>query len=113
MVDYGNYSTNFYDLPKENDGSNIFLETFQSSQVTTGVGVVVSMFIIGIIAIYILYANIRGPVEPKNSINRDGSLRRIGSDREMPNARNQRPQRPRRAPQREESVRSNISEKSV
>ena len=74
-------------------------------------GVGVAMFTVGILAVYIVYSNIRGPTPPK-SLERDNSLRRVGSDRRPTNI----TQRVMRGPQRRDSTRSiasNISEKSV
>ncbi|XP_017764915.1 PREDICTED: uncharacterized protein LOC108554231 [Eufriesea mexicana] len=80
------------------------------TMVGTVSGVGVAMFVIGILAVYVVYTNIRGPSAPKNArIERDTSLRRVGSDREPP----VRTQRHARAMQRRDSNRSTVSEKSV
>ncbi|XP_003491720.1 uncharacterized protein LOC100750161 [Bombus impatiens] len=80
------------------------------TMVGTVSGVGVAMFVVGILAVYVVYTNIRGPVAPKNArIERDTSLRRVGSDREPP----VRTQRHQRTLQRRDSNRSTISEKSV
>ncbi|XP_043585946.1 uncharacterized protein LOC122569254 [Bombus pyrosoma] len=80
------------------------------TMVGTVSGVGVAMFVVGILAVYVVYTNIRGPVPPKNArIERDTSLRRVGSDREPP----VRTQRHQRTLQRRDSNRSTISEKSV
>ncbi|XP_066589667.1 uncharacterized protein [Prorops nasuta] len=86
------------------------------TMVCTVGGVGVAMFIVGILAVYVLYSNIRGPRQPKGRFVRDNSsLRRTGSDREIPIS-NIQPRPAPRAPQRRDSnrsVHSNISEKSV
>ena len=74
-------------------------------------GVGLAMFSVGILAVYIVYTNIRGPVTPK-SLERDASIRRVGSERGPSTI----TQRVMRGPQRRDSTRSiasNISEKSV
>ncbi|XP_034177174.2 uncharacterized protein LOC117602802 [Osmia lignaria lignaria] len=76
-------------------------------------GVGVAMFVVGILAVYVVYTNIRGPVPPKNArIERDTSLRRVGSDRETP-VRAQRQPRTLQRMDSNRSIRSTISEKSV
>lgn len=76
-------------------------------------GVGIAMFVVGILAVYVVYSNIRGPVQSKNArVERDTSLRRVGSDREPP----VRVARHARTLQRRDSnrsIRSTISEKSV
>ncbi|KAG7189637.1 hypothetical protein KM043_017317 [Ampulex compressa] len=86
------------------------------TMVGTVSGVGVAMFVVGFLAVYVVYTNIKGPRSPKSSKNRerDTSLRRIGSDRELPTT--GRPQRPGRGAQRRDSnrsIRSNMSDKSV
>ncbi|KAL0122193.1 hypothetical protein PUN28_007149 [Cardiocondyla obscurior] len=78
-------------------------------------GVGIAMFLVGILAIYLIYANIREPrgTKNKNYLNRDTSLRRMGSDRELPTTITTRNQRALRSPQRRDSERSTVSEKSV
>lgn len=81
------------------------------TMVCTVSGVGVAMFTVGILAVYVVYTNIRGPSAPKGK-SRDISLRRTGSEREMPS----RNPRPARTPQRRDSnrsIRSTISDKSV
>ncbi|XP_029169309.1 uncharacterized protein LOC114939221 isoform X2 [Nylanderia fulva] len=75
----------------------------------------VAMFLVGIFAVYIIYANINGPRCPKGKdySDRDTSLRRMGSDRELSTTRTTRNQRALRTPQRTGSERSSVSEKSV
>lgn len=80
-------------------------------QVCTVSGVGIAMFLVGILAVYVIYTNIRGPrsaKSAKNHLDRDTSLR-MSSDRELPTTiiRNQRVLR---TPQRRGST---ISEKSV
>ncbi|XP_072745059.1 uncharacterized protein [Anoplolepis gracilipes] len=79
-------------------------------------GVGVAMFLVGIFAVYVVYTNInRGPrcLKGKNYSDRDTSLRKMGSDRDLPTTITTRNQRVLRSPQRTGSERSNISEKSV
>lgn len=82
-------------------------------QVWTVSGVGFAMFVVGSFAVYIIYANIvrepRGP-KSKGQLERDSSLRRTGSDRELPTTVTRTQQRARRAPQRADS---DVSEKSV
>ncbi|XP_012288828.1 uncharacterized protein LOC105704314 [Orussus abietinus] len=106
----------------EQEAAHIVVSEMDDSEWWTMVGTVsgvgVAMFAVGILAVYILYSNIRGPRSPKGktrTLERDTSLRRVGSDRELPSTitRNTRPQR---GPQRRDSnrsIRSNISDKSV
>lgn len=83
------------------------------TMVATVSGVGVAMFVVGILAVYVVYTNIRGPVQPKNArIERDTSLRRMGSDREPP-ARAPRIARTLQRRDSNRSIRSTISEKSV
>ncbi|CAK9797841.1 hypothetical protein ANTQUA_LOCUS1363 [Anthophora quadrimaculata] len=83
------------------------------TMVGTVSGVGVAMFVVGILAVYVVYTNIRGPVPPKNArIERDTSLRRVGSDREPP-ARVPRHTRTLQRRDSNRSIRSTISEKSV
>ncbi|KAF3424020.1 hypothetical protein E2986_13701 [Frieseomelitta varia] len=82
------------------------------TMVGTVSGVGVAMFVVGILAVYVVYTNIRGPVAPKNArIERDTSLRRVGSDREPP-VRAQRHPRTLQRRDSNRSIRSTISEKS-
>lgn len=73
------------------------------------------MFLVGTLAVYVIYANVRGPRYPKGKDHSDrtGSPRRMSCDRELPATttinRNQR-QLPL---QRMNSDRSNMSERSV
>ncbi|XP_046472029.1 uncharacterized protein [Neodiprion pinetum] len=95
------------------------------TMVGTVSGVGVAMFVIGILAVYIVYTNIRGPRSPKGqttssrrySLEGDSTLRRVGSDNEMPvsgGGRNQRqPQRAQNSTHRRDSIRSSISDRSV
>ncbi|KAK2579358.1 hypothetical protein KPH14_008307 [Odynerus spinipes] len=103
----------------EQDTTHVLVSEMDDNEWWTMVGTVsgvgVAMFVVGILAVYVVYTNIRGPV-PKNKsrIDRDTSLRRAGSDRELPTS--GRTARPTRGPQRRDSnrsIRSNISEKSV
>ncbi|XP_014483090.1 PREDICTED: uncharacterized protein LOC106748755 [Dinoponera quadriceps] len=84
------------------------------TMVCTVSGVGVAMFLVGILAVYIIYTNIRGPRCPKgeDKLDRDTSLRRVGSDRELPATLISRNQQMSRVPQRTGSERS-VSEKSV
>lgn len=76
------------------------------------------MFLVGIFAVYIVYANInngglRCSKGKENYSDRDTSLRRMGSERELPTTITTRNKRALRSPQRTGSERSTISEKSV
>ncbi|KYQ56920.1 hypothetical protein ALC60_04124 [Trachymyrmex zeteki] len=81
--------------------------------IVSGVGI--AMFLVGIIAVYVIYTNVRGPkcAKNKNHLDRDTSLRRMSNDRELPTTITTRNQRMLRSPQRSSSSRSTISEKSV
>lgn len=79
-------------------------------QVMTVSGVGVAMFSVGILAVYIVYSNIRGPRGSKN-VERDNSLRRVGSDRRPTLTQRVLRSNPRRESNR--SIQSNVSEKSV
>ncbi|XP_015117737.1 uncharacterized protein LOC107041629 [Diachasma alloeum] len=87
------------------------------TMIATVGGVGVSMFAVGIFAVYVVISNIRGPRSPKNKSNRrerDGTIRRIESDQDLQVV--TRPHRPARENQRRDSsrsIRSNISDKSV
>ncbi|KAL6263313.1 hypothetical protein P5V15_006111 [Pogonomyrmex californicus] len=85
------------------------------TMVCTVSGVGVAMFLVGILAVYVIYTNIRKPRCPKskNHLDRDTSLRRMSSDRELPTTITTRNQRALRTPQRRDSDGSMISEKSV
>ncbi|XP_043289573.1 uncharacterized protein [Venturia canescens] len=105
----------------DDEAARVLLTEMDESEWWTMVGTVsgvgVAMFVVGILAVYVVYSNIRGPRTPKSkgrSIERDTSLRRVGSDREPPVA--ARNQRNSRAPQRRDSnrsIRSTMSDKSV
>ncbi|XP_031786277.1 uncharacterized protein LOC107981322 isoform X2 [Nasonia vitripennis] len=89
------------------------------TMVGTVAGVGIAMFAVGFIAVYIIYTNIRGPTIAKGSgredLDRDSSLRRVGSDRQ-PSSNTGRSSRVIRGLQRRDSrssIRSNISDKSV
>lgn len=78
-------------------------------QVYTVSGVGIAMFLMGVLAVYVIYTNTQSSRCPKGKdrLDRDTSLRRISSDREMPGTtRHQRALRPQR-------TNSNVSEKSV
>ncbi|XP_031827987.1 uncharacterized protein LOC116424994 [Nomia melanderi] len=102
---------------EDDDAAQVLVSEVDNSEWWTMVGTVsgvgVAMFVVGILAVYVVYTNIRGPSAPKNArIERDTSLRRVGSDREPP----VRAQRHARTLQRRDSnrsIRSTISEKSV
>ncbi|XP_063980526.1 uncharacterized protein LOC135164271 isoform X2 [Diachasmimorpha longicaudata] len=87
------------------------------TMIATVGGVGVSMFAVGIFAVYVVISNIRGPRSPKNKSNRrerDGTIRRIESDQDLQVV--TRPHRPARENQRRDSsrsIRSNVSDKSV
>lgn len=85
------------------------------TMVGTVSGVGVAMFVVGILAVYVVYTNIRGPVsKSKNRAERDTSLRRVGSDRELPTTgRNSRQSRGAQRRDSNRSIRSNMSDKSV
>lgn len=104
----------------EHDSTHVLVTEMDDNEWWTMVGTVsgvgVAMFVVGILAVYIVYTNIRGPVQKNNKsrIDRDTSLRRVGSDRELPTT--GRNTRQTRGPQRRDSnrsIRSNISDKSV
>lgn len=103
----------------DHDTTHVIVSEMDDSEWWTMVGTVsgvgVAMFVVGILAVYVVYTNIRGPVQKnKSRIDRDTSLRRVGSDRELPTT--GRTTRPARGPQRRDSnrsIRSNISDKSV
>ncbi|XP_024888342.1 uncharacterized protein LOC112465155 isoform X1 [Temnothorax curvispinosus] len=84
------------------------------TMVWTVSGIGIAMFLLGILAVYVIYANVRGPkcAKNKNHLDRDISLRRMSNDRELPTTIT-RNQRALRTPQRRGSDRSTISEKSV
>ncbi|KZC08308.1 PREDICTED: uncharacterized protein LOC107186556 [Dufourea novaeangliae] len=102
---------------EDEDAAQVLVSEMDNSEWWTMVGTVsgvgVAMFVVGILAVYVVYTNIRGPVVPKNArVERDTSLRRVGSDRETP----VRAPRHARTLQRRDSnrsIRSTISEKSV
>lgn len=102
---------------EDDDAAQVLVSEMDNTEWWTMVGTVsgvgVAMFVVGILAVYVVYTNIRGPAAPKNvRIERDTSLRRVGSDREPP----VRAQRHARTLQRRDSnrsIRSTISEKSV
>lgn len=78
-------------------------------------GVGVAMFLVGIFAVYVVYVNINGPRCPKDKdyLDRNTSLRRMGNDRTLSTTITTSNQRVLRTPQRTNSERSTISEKSV
>ncbi|XP_076760557.1 uncharacterized protein LOC143429057 [Xylocopa sonorina] len=101
----------------DDDAAQVLVSEVDNSEWWTMVGTVsgvgVAMFVVGILAVYIVWTNIRGPSAPKNArIERDTSLRRMGSDREPP-VRNQRHARALQRRDSNRSIRSTISEKSV
>ncbi|XP_033329816.2 uncharacterized protein LOC117222288 [Megalopta genalis] len=98
----------------DDDAAQVLVSEMDNTEWWTMVGTVsgvgVAMFVVGILAVYVVYTNVRGPSTPKNvRAERDTSLRRVGSDREPP----VRTQRHARNLQRRDSNRSTISEKSV
>lgn len=105
----------------DEEAARVLLSEMDDSEWWTMVGTVsgvgVAMFVVGILAVYVVLSNIRGPRPPKGkgrNLERDTSLRRVGSDREPPVA--ARNPRPTRGPQRRDSnrsIRSNMSDKSV
>ncbi|XP_397545.2 uncharacterized protein LOC409096 [Apis mellifera] len=106
-------------LLHENDDEDaqVLVSEMDNSEWWTMVGTVsgvgVAMFVVGILAVYVVYTNVRGPTTPKNArTERDTSLRRIGSDREPP-IRSQRHPRNLQRRDSNRSIRSTISEKSV
>ncbi|XP_015606713.1 uncharacterized protein LOC107273245 [Cephus cinctus] len=110
---------------EDEDDARVVVSEMDDSEWWTMVGTVsgvgVAMFVVGILAVYVVYSNIRGPVSPKNKSgkgrnDRDTSLRRVGSDREMPSSNTGRNQRQQQFAQRRDSNRSissNVSDKSV
>ncbi|XP_012260329.2 uncharacterized protein LOC105688519 [Athalia rosae] len=113
---------------EEQQGTHIVVSEMDDTEWWTMVGTVsgvgVAMFVVGILAVYIVYTNIRGPRSPKGQSSSrrhsietgQGSPRRVGSDREMPTSgggRSQRQQRQQRPVHRRDSVQSNISDRSV
>lgn len=101
----------------DDDAAHVLVSEMDDSDWWTVVGTVsgvgVAMFVVGILAVYVVYTNIRGPLPPKNArIERDTSLRRVGSDRETP-VRAQRQPRTLQRRDSNRSIRSTISEKSV
>ncbi|CAL7935573.1 unnamed protein product [Xylocopa violacea] len=101
----------------DDDAAQVLVSEVDNSEWWTMVGTVsgvgVAMFVVGILAVYIVWTNIRGPSSPKNArIERDTSLRRMGSDRE-PQVRTQRHARALQRRDSNRSIRSTISEKSV
>ncbi|XP_054013408.1 uncharacterized protein LOC128895136 [Hylaeus anthracinus] len=101
----------------DDDAAQVLVSEMDDTEWYTMVGTVcgvgIAMFVIGILAVYVVYTNIRGPLPPKNArIERDTSLRRVGSDRETP-VRVPRHSRTLQRRDSNRSVRSNISEKSV
>ncbi|XP_070150581.1 uncharacterized protein [Polyergus mexicanus] len=103
----------------EEDSETILVSGMDDNEWWTTVytvsGVGMAMFLVGIFAVYVVYANINGPRCSKNKdySDRDTSLRRMGSDRELPTSITTRNQRTSRVPQRTGSERSTVSEKSV
>lgn len=103
----------------EQDTTHVLVSEMDDSEWWTMVGTVsgvgVAMFVVGILAVYVVYTNIRGPVQKnKSRVDRDTSLRRVGSDRELPTS--VRTTRGTRGAQRRDSnrsIRSNMSDKSV
>ncbi|XP_011864134.1 PREDICTED: uncharacterized protein LOC105560019 [Vollenhovia emeryi] len=104
---------------KNSDATQILISGMDDNEwwtmVCTVSGVGLGMFLVGILAVYIIYTNIRGPrcVKNKSHLDRDTSLRRMGSDRELPATITTRNQRALHTPQRRGSDRSTVSEKSV
>ncbi|XP_058806848.1 uncharacterized protein LOC131673122 isoform X2 [Phymastichus coffea] len=90
------------------------------TMVGTVVGVGIAMFTVGFFAVYIVYTNIRAPQLKRSSeklgFERDSSLRRVGSDKEIRSFNTNGNHRLTSAVQRRDSktsIRSNISDKSV
>ncbi|KAL6430305.1 hypothetical protein ACFW04_007785 [Cataglyphis niger] len=106
-------------LRKSEDSETILVSGMDDNEwwtmVYTVSGVGMAMFLVGSFAVYIVYVNINGLrcSKSKDYSDRDASLRRIGSDRELPTTITTRNQRAPRTPQRTGSERSTISEKSV
>lgn len=106
---------------KDNKATQILVSGMDDNEwwtmVCTVSGVGIAMFLVGILAVYVIYTNIRGPrcAKSKNNFDRDTSLRRMSSvcDRELPTTITTRNQRAFHTPQRRGSDRSTISEKSV
>lgn len=102
------------DNDDDDDNSHVFVSEMEESEwwtmVMTVSGVGVAMFSVGILAVYIVYSNIRGPRGSKN-VERDNSLRRVGSDRRPTLTQRVLRSNPRRESNR--SIQSNVSEKSV
>lgn len=101
----------------DEDAAQVLVSEMDNSEWWTMVGTVsgvgIAMFVVGILAVYVVYTNIRGPAVPKNvRVERDTSLRRVGSDREPP-VRAQRHTRNLQRRDSNRSIRSTISEKSV
>ena len=102
---------------EDDDDAQVLVSEMDNTEWWTMVGTVsgvgVAMFVVGILAVYVVYTNIRGPTPPKNArIERDTSLRRVGSERETP-VRTQRHARTLQRRDSNRSIRSTISEKSV
>ncbi|GAB1865417.1 hypothetical protein CAJAP_06496 [Camponotus japonicus] len=103
----------------EEDSEAVFVSGMDDNEWWTMVytisGVGVAMFLVGIFAVYVVYVNINGPRRPKGKdyLDRNTSLRRMGNDRPLPTTITTSNQRVLRTPQRTNSERSTISEKSV
>ncbi|XP_034952292.1 uncharacterized protein [Chelonus insularis] len=115
-------SVKFQDNDDDDDVSKVAFD-IDDHEFWTVVGVVggigVTMFTVGTLAVYIVYTNIRGPRSPKHKggrrLERDGSLRRAGSDRELQVVTGSPRRPPRPTPRRDSSrsIGSIISDKSV
>ncbi|XP_011165812.2 uncharacterized protein LOC105200113 isoform X2 [Solenopsis invicta] len=106
-------------LEKNSKTTQILVSGMDDSEWWTMVYIVssvgIAMFLVGFIAVYIIYTNIQGPTRctnSKNHLDRDTSLRRM-SNGELPTTITTRNQRALHTPQRRDSDRSVTSEKSV
>ncbi|XP_028049125.1 uncharacterized protein LOC105830947 isoform X2 [Monomorium pharaonis] len=103
-------------LEKDNKTTQILVSEMDDNEwwnmVFTVSGVGIAMFLMGIIAVYVIYTNVQRPQCTKNKshLDRDTSVRRMSNDRELTTTTTQRVLH---TPQRRGSDRSIISERSV
>ncbi|XP_012059119.1 PREDICTED: uncharacterized protein LOC105622310 [Atta cephalotes] len=104
---------------KDNEATQVLISGMNDNEwwimVCTVSGVGIAMFLVGILAVYLIYTNVQRPkcAKNKNHLDRDTSLRRMSNDNELPTTITIRNQRMLRSPHRRGSDRSTISEKSV
>ncbi|XP_032668558.1 uncharacterized protein LOC116842866 [Odontomachus brunneus] len=104
---------------KDNETTQVLVSGMDDNEwwttVCTVSGVGVAMFLMGILAVYVIYTNIRSSRCPKgkDQLDRDTTLRRMSNDQELPTTVTVRHQRALRVLQRTDSDRTTISEKSV